>query len=149
MQTSNLDQPRDESTKSLHDYLSNNNYKNLISFSLIFMFSMVFYFIYLIVDSFIDKNKHFNYSILAYEDYEAGKRRALAEKNRKKKRKSCVDTDDKINEQVHEITDDNNNNNNNNNEDKTETSVGENLVSVSSSSGGDLLKSNKDSYSIF
>lgn len=69
MDSSNLE-PRDESTKSLHDYLSNNNYKNLISFSLIFMFSLVFYCIYLLVDSIIDKDKHHKYCLMAFEKYE-------------------------------------------------------------------------------
>lgn len=62
--------PRDESTKSLHDYLSNNNYRNLIAFSLIFMFSLVFYLIYLLVDALIDKQKHYELCVKSYERYE-------------------------------------------------------------------------------
>jgi hypothetical protein len=69
MDSSNLE-PRDESTKSLQDYLSNNNYRNLIAFASIFMFSIVFYLIYLIVDSLIDKDQHYKLSLQAYEKYE-------------------------------------------------------------------------------
>ena len=73
MQASNLAQPRDDSTKSLHDYFSNNYYKNLITLSLILMFAIVFYLIYLIIDSLIDKNYHQFMSVEAYERYEARK----------------------------------------------------------------------------
>lgn len=60
----------DLSLISVHKYLTNNNYRSLIAFSLIFMFSLVFYLIYLIMDAFIDKQKHYELCVKSYERYE-------------------------------------------------------------------------------
>lgn len=78
MQSSNLAKPREDSTKTLHDYLSNNYYKNLIALSLILMFAIVFYLIYLIIDSLLDKNYHYQKSLEAYERYESGSKKSKA-----------------------------------------------------------------------
>ena len=56
--TNHLDMPREESTTTFHDYLSDKNYRNLVPLALILMWSIVFYFIFLIFDSFVDKEKH-------------------------------------------------------------------------------------------
>jgi hypothetical protein len=82
MQSSNIAPPRDETTKSLHDYFNNNYYKNLITLSLILMFAIVFYLIYLIIDSLIDKNYHQFMSIQAYERYETQKLKSMKSKQR-------------------------------------------------------------------
>lgn len=74
MTLNNIEFPRDESTKSLHDYLSNKNYRNLIPLALILMFAIVFHFIYLIVDALIDKDKHNRLAKESYERYEAYKK---------------------------------------------------------------------------
>jgi hypothetical protein len=78
MQSSNLAKPREDSTKTLHDYLSNNYYKNLIALSLILMFAIVFYLIYLIIDSLLDKSYHHQKSLEAFERYESGSKRPRA-----------------------------------------------------------------------
>lgn len=84
MQNSNIAQPKDESTKSLHDYLSNNSYKHLLALSLISMFAIVFYLIYLIIDSLIDKSKHYRLSLEQFERYEkSSRRRQLSLKEKK------------------------------------------------------------------
>lgn len=63
--------PRDDETMILiQKYLTNNNYRSLIAVSLIFMFSLVFYLIYLLVDAFIDKEKHYDLCVKSFERYE-------------------------------------------------------------------------------
>ena len=83
MQPSSMALPRDETTKSLHDYFTNNYYKHLITLSLILMFAIVFYLIYLIIDSLIDKSYHQFISVQAYERYEARKLQSLKRKSLK------------------------------------------------------------------
>jgi hypothetical protein len=87
MQNSNLAQPRDEPTKSLHDYLSNNYYKHLLALSLILMFAIVFYLIYLIIDSLIDKSYHYKLSLDAFERYERSRLNKPPKKKKNKKEK--------------------------------------------------------------
>ena len=60
----------EEPIKSIQKYLTNNNYRSLVAFSLIFMFSLVFYLIYLLVDAFIDKEKHYELCVKSFERYE-------------------------------------------------------------------------------
>lgn len=60
----------DDTTIFIQKYLTNNNYRSLIAFSLIFMFSLVFYLIYLIVDAVIDKQKHYELCVKSFERYE-------------------------------------------------------------------------------
>lgn len=81
---------------SLHDYLSNNNYRNLLVFSLIFMFSILFYLIYLIVDSLIDKSKHYKLSIQCYEKYELARQSKLSTQKSKVPSEQEEDEDAKL-----------------------------------------------------
>ena len=81
MQSVNVVLPRDESTKILHEYLQNNYYKNIISLSIILMFSMVFNLIYYVVDSFVDKEKHCRLALEAYERYESQKLKKIQQKS--------------------------------------------------------------------
>jgi hypothetical protein len=55
---------------SVYDYLSQLSYRNLIVISLILMFSIIFYLIYLLVDSSLDKEKHYNLALRSFERYE-------------------------------------------------------------------------------
>jgi hypothetical protein len=63
-------QPPAAAVRSLADYLANNSYRSLIAFSLIFMFSLVFYLIYLLVDALVDKQKHYALCVRSFERYE-------------------------------------------------------------------------------
>lgn len=74
MQSTNMPNLRDETTKTLHDYFNNNYNKNIIALSLILMFTFAFYLIYLLVDSLIDKDYHQFMSRKAYERYETSKK---------------------------------------------------------------------------
>ena len=55
---------------SVYDYLSQLSYRNLIVICLILMFSIVFYLISLIMDSCVDKQKHYDLSVKSFERYE-------------------------------------------------------------------------------
>lgn len=55
---------------SVYDYLSQLSYRNLIVICLILMFSIVFYLISLIVDSCVNKQKHYDLSVKSFERYE-------------------------------------------------------------------------------
>lgn len=55
---------------SVYDYLNQLSYRNLIVICLILMFSIVFYLISLIVDSLVDKQKHYDLSVRSFERYE-------------------------------------------------------------------------------
>ncbi|RNA35594.1 TLC domain-containing 2-like [Brachionus plicatilis] len=57
-------------SSSVHDYLNQLSYRNLIVICLILMFSIVFYLISLIVDSVVDKQKHYELSVKSFERYE-------------------------------------------------------------------------------
>jgi len=70
-------QAENDSIKVLHEYFRNNYYKNIIALSLILMFSIVFNLIYLIIDSFLDKDKHYKLALKACESYEASKRKQM------------------------------------------------------------------------
>jgi hypothetical protein len=74
MQTASNIDFKDESTASLPDYLNSKSYRNLIPLSLILMFSIVFYFIYLIVDLVVDKHKQYKLASEAYYRYQAYKK---------------------------------------------------------------------------
>lgn len=72
--------PQDEPIM-LHEYFRNNYFKNLIACSLILMFSIVFYLIYLVVDSIIDKNKHYKLALRIHSKYEASKAKRDTQEN--------------------------------------------------------------------
>ena len=61
----------DKSIEIFHDYLKNNYVNNFLAFFLILTFAIVFNFIYLAVDSFTDKKKHYQLALEAYLKYEA------------------------------------------------------------------------------
>ncbi|CAF0817044.1 unnamed protein product [Brachionus calyciflorus] len=66
----NMDMSNQTQNMSVYDYLSQLSYRNLIVISLILMFSIIFYLIFLIVDSLIDKQRHYNLSLKSFERYE-------------------------------------------------------------------------------
>ncbi len=58
----------------LHEYFRNSYYKNFIALSLILFFSIVFNLIYLIIDSLLDKQKHYNHALRLSQSYTAAKK---------------------------------------------------------------------------
>ena len=65
----------------LHEYFRNSYYKNFIALSLILFFSIVFNLIYLIIDSLLDKQKHYNHAVKLAKSYQAAKQRRENQKN--------------------------------------------------------------------
>lgn len=61
----------------LHEYFQNSYYKHFIGFSFMFIFAIVFNVIYLLVDSLIDKNKHYKRALKMYDSYEAARKRRI------------------------------------------------------------------------
>ncbi len=70
----------------LHEYFRNSYYKNFIALGLILFFSIVFNLIYLIIDSLLDKQKHYNHAVKLTESYlKARQRRQDLEKSQENK----------------------------------------------------------------
>lgn len=61
----------DKSIEIFHDYFKNNYVNNFLAFILILTFAVVFNFIYLAVDSLVDKKKHYELAVQDYLKYEA------------------------------------------------------------------------------
>lgn len=68
----------------LHEYLHNNYYKYFIGISFILLFAVVFNFIYLIIDSLLDKEKHYKLAMKVAGKYVAAKRQREQQKNAKR-----------------------------------------------------------------
>lgn len=68
----------------LHEYLHNNYYKYFIGLSFILLFAIVFNLIYLIIDSLLDKEKHYKLAMKVAGKYVASKRQREQQKNAKR-----------------------------------------------------------------
>jgi hypothetical protein len=105
MQAANM---RDEPTRSLHEYLNTNLHKNIIALTAVVMFAIVFYLIYLLVEFFSDKEKHYKLALQSFERYEARKRAQL-ERNRQlmiEKKNRNLDEEDLQTEKTPSFLDD-------------------------------------------
>lgn len=59
----------------LHEYFRNGYYKTAIALALILFFSILFNLIYLVIDSLLDKQKHYNHALKLAERYQTAKSR--------------------------------------------------------------------------
>lgn len=62
-------QPENEPLPVFDEYFRNDSYKNILALSVIFMFSIVFNLIYLAIDFFTDKDKHYNFALQITGNY--------------------------------------------------------------------------------
>lgn len=65
---------KDKSIEIFHDYMRNNYFNNFLAILLILSFAIAFNLIYVIVDSFTDKSKHYQRALEATLNYENRKK---------------------------------------------------------------------------
>jgi hypothetical protein len=65
---------KDKSIEIFHDYMKNNYFNNFLAIVLILAFAILFNFVYLAVDSFVDKKLHYQLSVEACMKYEYKKK---------------------------------------------------------------------------